>query len=49
MRSCIPVPIHIDESCPKTYVSPDLIESAVRLMMKLYQIAMGAVTERSVC
>ena len=49
MLSCIPVPIHIDESCPKTYVSPDLIESTVGLMMKLYEVAMGSVTERSVC
>ena len=47
--SGIPIPIHVDKTCPKSNITPDLVEPSVGCMVEFYQISMSSITERSVC
>ena len=47
--SCIPVPIHIEASQVKSYLTPNLIEPSVSLMMIFYDLAMRSIAKRSIC
>ena len=46
--SRIPIPVHVDKTCPETEVTPDLVKTSVSAVMVLDQLTMSSIAKWSI-